>query len=323
MEKKVVSAKDIAKIANVSQSTVSRVFTPGASVAEKTRRRVLKIAEKYNYRPNALARGLIKNKTNMIGLLMKEIPNPFYHEVLGKFTQTLKKKGYSVLFSYTEHDEIEEEDIHNFLEYNVDGMIVMDALLSSRAARKLEQNDIPVTLFNREANYMNSVSSDHVYAGKMTAAYVVEQGYKDVVFLTGNTKEAEDHRAGFIHTIKGTDVHVRTLPGDETYETAFQQTTRMLEEGHQPEVIIGANDVTAFGVLDALKEKGVRVPAETAVIGFDNMKMATWPKYMLSTWAHPIDQMVDAAVSLIAGGKKKDIVSIKLKGHLIHRHSTK
>lgn len=325
LEKKVVSAKDIAKIANVSQSTVSRVFTPGASVAENTRKKILKIAEEYNYRPNALARGLTKNKTNMIGLAMKKMQSPFYHEVLATFTQKLQDKGYSVLLAYTENEEFEEEEMNSFLEYNVDGVIVLGAHLSPTATKKLQQNDIPVTLFNCEDRQMrcHSVLSDSDYAATMIAKYVHEQGYRDVVCFTGTDSGHKGRLARFIHYFQTKQVHLRVLKGEGTHEKAFDLTTRLLDAGNRPDVIVGSNDMMACGALDALKAKGIAIPDETAVIGFDNIHLASWPNYMLSTWEEPIDQMVDAAVHLIDRERKSDRVSIKLKGQLIHRHTTK
>jgi len=327
LKKKSVSAEDIAKIANVSQSTVSRVFTPGASVSEETKKRVLQIAEEQNYRPNALARGLIKNKTNIVGLAMKDIQNPFYHEVLGKFTQKLREKGYSVLFVYTENEEIQQEEINNFLEYNVEAIIVTDALLSSKVVKKLHQNQIPVILFNRNDQNMDchSVSCDNISASERIAKYVYEQGYRDILFITGkmNTSTTQERLEGFTTYLHERGVGVRMLYGDYTYEKSFYLTTNLLDEGGKPEVIFGANDITALGALDALKLKEIKVPDETEVIGFDDIKMSSWPTYRLSTWAQPIDQMVDETIHIIVGDQEMHTASVQLKGEFIHRKTTK
>jgi DNA-binding LacI/PurR family transcriptional regulator len=317
---------EVAKLANVSQSTVSRVFTPGASVSEKTRKKVLKVAEELNYQPNALARGLITKKTNMIGLAMKDIQNPFYHEVLGVFTKKLRAKGYSVLFVYTENEEIQQEEINHFLEYNVEAIIVTDALLSSKVVAKLQNNNIPVTLFNRydENLLCNSVSCDNVNAAREIAAYVYEKGYKDIVFITGkvNTSTSIDRQKGFTDFLKAKGIEITILEGDYTYERSFHLTKMMIESGHKPEVIFGANDITAIGALDALKGEHIRVPEETTVIGFDDIKMSSWPNYGLSTWIQPIEQMVDETIKLLDSTSDIQKV-IKLKGQFIHRTTTK
>jgi len=328
MEKKIISAKDVAKLANVSQSTVSRVFTTGASVSEKTREKVMKVAEELNYRPNALARGLIKQKTNMVGLAMKDIQNPFYHEVLGMFTQKLRAKGYSVLFVYTENEEIQQEEINHFLEYNVEGIIVTDAHLSSKVVTKLHDNNIPVTLFNRYHKDLecNSVSCDNVNAAKEIAKYIYEKGYRDIVFITGktNTSTSRDRQKGFTDFFNQKGIQTTILEGDYTYDKSYYLTENMIENGHQPEVIFGANDITAIGALDALKEKNISVPDEAIVIGFDNIKMSSWPSYMLSTWAQPMEKMVDETINLLMTDSETiHKKTLKLKGHFIHRNTTK
>ncbi len=328
MEKKFVSAKDVAKLANVSQSTVSRVFTPGASVSEKVRRKVLEVAEELNYRPNALARGLINKKTNIVGLAMKDIQNPFYHEVLGMFSMKLREKGYNVLFVYTKNEEIQQEEINHFLEYNVEGIIITDALLSSNVVAKIHDNNIPITLFNRYHKDIpcNSVSSDNINASKEIASYFYEQGYRDIVYITGkiNTSTNKDRQKGFIEYLKEKKIEVTILEGNYTYEKSYYLTKKMIENGHRPEAIFGANDITAIGALDALREKNISVPEETAVIGFDNIKMASWPSYMLSTWVQPIEEMVDEAIHLLLNNDRVNSPkAVKLKGKFIHRNTTK
>ncbi|WP_080871999.1 LacI family DNA-binding transcriptional regulator [Oceanobacillus timonensis] len=328
MEKNFVSAKDVAKLANVSQSTVSRVFTPGASVSEKVRRKVLEVAEELNYQPNALARGLINKKTNIVGLAMKDIQNPFYHEVLGMFSMKLREQGYNVLFVYTKNEEIQQEEINHFLEYNVEGIIITDALLSSKVVSKIHDNNIPITLFNRYHKDIpcNSVSSDNVRASIEIAAYFYEQGYRDIVYITGkkNTSTNKDRQKGFTEYLKEKNIEATILEGDYTYEKSYYLTKAMIENGHVPEAVFGANDITAIGSLDALREKNISVPDKTAVVGFDNIKMASWPSYMLSTWEQPIEKMVDEAIYLLLHDHKVDSPkAVKLKGQFIHRNTTK
>lgn len=328
METKITSAIEVAKLANVSQSTVSRVFTPGASVSEKTRKKVMKAAEELNYQPNALARGLITKKTNMIGLAMKDIQNPFYHEVLGLFTQKLKEMGYSVLFVYTENEEIQQEEINHFLEYNVEAIIVTDALLSSNVVTRLKANNIPVILFNRHDKDLkcHSVVCDNVNASRKIASYIYNQGVQDIVFITGkvNTSTSRDRQEGFTEFFKDKHTNITILEGDYTYERSFFLTRDLIQKGHTPEVIFGANDITALGALDALKDCNVNIPDQTMVIGFDDIKMSSWPNYSLSTWAQPIKQMVEKTIDLITtkeGIHEPEL--IKLEGEFIHRITTR
>ncbi|MDY0393469.1 LacI family DNA-binding transcriptional regulator [Virgibacillus halophilus] len=246
------------KKANVSQSTVSRVFTPGASVSEKAKRKVLQAAEELGYRPNALARGLITKKTGMVGLAMKDIQNPFYHEILGMFSEKLRKRGYTVLFVYTENEEIQQEEINHFLEYNVEGVIVTDALLSSKVVTRLHDNNIPITLFNRYDKHLscNSVYCDNIRASKEIASYLYAQGCEDIVFITGkiNTSTSRDRQLGFTSYLKNKGIDAAILEGDYTYEKSYHVTNEYIKNNRIPDAIFGANDITALGALDALKK---------------------------------------------------------------------
>lgn len=325
MNRKVTSAMDVAKAANVSQSTVSRVFTPGASVSEEARRKVLKAAETLDYRPNALARGLITNRTRIVGLAMKDIQNPFYHEVLGMFTKKLREKGYSVLFVYTENEEVQQEEIDHFLEYNVEGVIVTDALLSSKVVAKLQQNNIPVTLFNRYDHNVacHSVCCDNINAAREIAKYLYNSGCTKIVYLSGiiNTSTNRDRQKGFTDELSKRGIETTILEGDYTYETAYYLTTKTIEQGEVPDAIFGANDITALGALDALKIKGIDVPEQTMVVGFDDIKMASWPSHSLSTWAQPIDEMVNASIHLMLANENES-KQIFLEGTFIPRQTT-
>lgn len=326
--KRIVSAIEVARLANVSQSTVSRVFTPGASVSEKTRQRVLEVAEQLNYQPNALARSLITKRTNMIGLAMKDIQNPFYHEVLGIFTNKLKAKGYSVLFVYTENEEIQQEEINHFLEYNVEGIIITDAMLSSNIVTKLKNNHIPVTLFNRYDKNLecNSVSCDNINAANEIAKYVDHLYCEKIVFITGkiNTSTSQERQEGFVNYFKNIGIPVEILEGDYTYERAFFLTKELIEKDYVPDVIFGANDITALGALDALKSKEIKVPEQTMVIGFDDIKMSSWPNYNLSTWVQPIEEMVDETIRLLERNQRETgHKTVKVQGKFIHRQTTK
>lgn len=183
-----VTAKDVAKLAGVSQSSVSRVYFEGAKVSKKTREKVLAAAKELGYRPNEFARSLITNRTKIIGLVMKGIQNPFYPQVLKQFTIAFKKLGYSILFVYTNNDEIQKEDIEILLKYNVAGVIITDASLSLKVTEDLKAHRIPLVLFNRkiEGKQFYSVCCNNLIASEKIAEYLIDQGCSDVVYIAGN-----------------------------------------------------------------------------------------------------------------------------------------
>lgn len=326
MSRQRVSASQVAKLANVSQSTVSRVFTPGASVSEKARKRVMEVANELNYKPNALARGLIMNKTNLVGIAMKAVQNPFYHETLAIFTKKLKEIGYSVLFVNSENEEIQQEEINQFIEYNVEAIIVTDAILSSGLVDKLSKAQIPVFLFNRKDESSNcySVTCDNVSAAWNIAEYFYDRGHKHNVFVSGlsNTSTNKERLSGFKSFFDQKDMEIDIIQGDYTYEKSYHLTFEYLKSGKKIDALFGANDVTALGSLDAIKAYGLSVPEDVEVIGFDDIKMASWPNNNLSTWSQPIEEMVDGILNILIDPNKDDNRDQYVQGKLLKRKTT-
>lgn len=328
LKKKQVNAIEVAKRAGVSQSTVSRVFTPGASVSEKARRRVLETAKELGYRPNALARGLITNKTNIIGLVMREIQNPFYPEILEKFTKGLRTRGYQVLFVYAEKDELQHDDISQCLEYNVEGLIVTDALLSSKLVSHFTENNIPVLLFNRYAKDFSGhvVCCDNYSAGKKIGEYLVEKGHRQFAYIAGdtNTSTSRDRERGFREALCQKGMETKVEAGNYTYEGGYQAALRLLQSDPQLDAIFCANDIIALGAIDAVKSLGLTIPKDVSILGFDDITMASWPPYSLTTWQQPVDEMIEASINVLLGeiaGESEGPVSILLPGKLIERQS--
>ncbi len=330
LKKKQVNATEVARLAGVSQSTVSRVFTPGANVSEKARRRVLEAAKELGYRPNALARGLIMNKTNMIGLVMGNIQNPFYPEILDKFTKGLGEKGYHVLFVHTENDEIQQEEISQFLEYNVEGVIVTDALLSSNVVSNLSENDIPVVLFNRYIKDFpcHFVCCDNYNAGKKIGKYLLKQGHRQFAYIAGhrNTSTSYDRERGFREVLGRQAIEPAVEEGHYTYEEAYQAALRLLKGSQRPDAIFCANDIMALGAVDAAKSLSLTIPKDVSIVGFDDITMASWPPYSLTTWQQPVDEMIDATIRILLSEideEKEEPVSVLIPGKLIERTSVK
>ncbi|MCD7035136.1 LacI family DNA-binding transcriptional regulator [Metabacillus sp. GX 13764] len=324
MDTKHVNAMEVARAAGVSQSTVSRVFTPGASVSAKAREKVLKAANQLGYRPNALARGLIKKKTNMIGLVMGDIKNPFYPEILEKFTQGLQEKGFQVLFVQAANEEIQQEEITQFFEYNVAGVIVTDALLSSNVSSRLSEKGIPAVLFNRytEDASCHYVCCDNFQAGKEIAEYLAERGHRRCAYIAGkaNTSTSLERERGFREGLKERQQNCTVEHGNFTYEGGYQAVLRLLKKSSPPDAVFCGNDIMALGAVDAAKSLGIKL----SVIGFDDISMASWPPYRLTTWQQPVDEMVLLTIQHLLsemGNESKGPAAVMLKGKLVERDS--
>ncbi len=325
-----ITASDVARYLGMSQSTVSRVFTPGASVSEETKKKVLEAARELGYRPNAAARSLITKKSNMIGIVMGDIKNPFYPEVLSKFSKELGRRGYQVLFVNAENDQLSGDDVNQFLEYNVEGVVVTDALLTSSVANYFNDNHIPIVLFNRyiEDPLFRAVACDNVDGGYQVGKYLIEKGHQHFAFISGthNTSTSLDREKGFRNALVENGYNLITDSGEYTYEEAYQAALRLFNSKNPPDAIFCANDIMALGAIDAAKEIGVRIPEDVSIVGFDDISMGAWSAYSLTTWKQPVDEMIKATIEILLSDIKKSeseslSVNRSIKGHLVERNS--
>lgn len=327
--KQTVTARDVAKLAGVSQSSVSRVYFEGATVSEKTRKKVLAAAKEIGYRPNEFARSLITNRTKIIGLVMKGIQNPFYPQVLKEFTTSFKNLGYSILFVYTNNDEIQKDDIEILLNYNVAGVIITDASLSLKATEDFKQYKIPLVLFNRkiDSNEFYSVCCNNLEAGKRIAEFLIEKGSLDMVYISGNrdTSTSREREQGFTDILKRNNISFKKYSSNYTYEGGYKTAKEIIKIKNIPSAIFVANDIMALGVLDALRESSISIPSDIRVIGFDNIEMSSWPTYNLTTWEQPINDMVNQTVKYLMV-EIEDYTgfaeNIEIHGRLIERRTT-
>lgn len=302
-------AQDVADLAQVSQSAVSRTFTPGASVSEETRRKVLAAAQKLGYRPNALARSLITRRSRIVALVMSYLENQFYPLVIEKLSQKLQKEGYHVLMFIAEVDEAADGVLAEILQYQVDGIVMASAMLSSNVARSCAEVGVPVVQFNRVSilgglarHASSSVTSDNYAGGQMAARLLVERGYRRFGFLAGleDSSTSIERERGFrdgLHAL-GHALHGRES-GHYDFDRA-QAAVRQLFARDAPDALFAGNDHMAIAALDVLRQElGLRVPQDVAVVGFDDVPQAAWGAYRLTTIRQEVEPMVDATVALL------------------------
>jgi DNA-binding LacI/PurR family transcriptional regulator len=329
--KKNYTSEDVAAIAGVSQSTVSRVFAGNTNVSEKKRKKILAAAAKLDYKPNAHARSLITRKSMMVGIVMRNIRNPFYSAVLEIFHNRLSAKGYHLIFINSENEEIQESEITQLLEYNVEGVIITDALLSSSASQKFKRYGISVVLFNRYTENLESsaVFCDNYLAAKQIATYLVEMGHKSFAFISGpsDTSTTIDRLKGFKEVLDDRKIKDLTIePGNYTFESGFRAAQELLTKNKNIDCIFCGNDIIALGVMDAIRLVGLRIPEDVSVVGFDNIRMSEWPSYALTTWEQPLEEMTTAAVELLLkeiGERDTAPQIVMMKGHLVVRNTVR
>jgi len=328
-----VTSVQVAKRAGVSQSAVSRVFTPGASVSKKTADKVKKAAEELGYRPNVLARSLITGRSRIIGLLVAYLENYFYPEALEKLSNALQKKGYHVLIFMAEKttgniDKVLDE----ILDYQVDGIIMASVDISSGLAARCQAAGVPVVLFNRNQDNerLSAVTSDNVAGGRKIAEFLVRAGHQRIGYIAGweGASTQRDREAGFRSGLveNGVELYAHET-GEFRYEGAQDATRRMFATSDPPDAVFVANDHMAFAVLDVLRtELSLRVPEDVSVIGFDDVPLAAWPAYDLTTVRQRANSMVKETVATLLAHIEHRLTEprrIAIEGPLVVRGSAR
>jgi DNA-binding LacI/PurR family transcriptional regulator len=309
--KSTVTSFDVARLAQVSQSAVSRTFTPGASVSEATRMRVMDAAHKLGYRPNAHARSLITGRSRIIGLVLSYLENLFYPVALQRLAERLQRDGYHVLL-FINHNPNADELVTEILQYHVDGIVLAASTLSSALARNCADADIPVVLFNRvmadagpgATRSVSSVRGDNAAGGRALADFLVAGGHRRLAYIAGNEESSTnlERERGFREGLAAAGLHIWSrATGNYDFAQARQAALTLFAPGRErPDAVFVASDHMAFAVMDALRfELGLRVPEDVSVVGFDNVPQGEWGAYQLTTFEQPVDTMVEATVGLL------------------------
>lgn len=312
-----VTSAEVAAHAQVSRSAVSRAFTPGASVSDETRERVLVAARELGYRPNAIARSLISGRSRMIGLLAAYLDNQFYPIVIERLARALQDKGYHTLLFIGEAGD-QDRQLEQLLAYQVDAVVMASATLSSALAHECHRADIPVVLFNRTVadSPASSVTSDNADGGRQIADLLIDGGHQRIAYIAGDedssTNREREH--GFCQRLheRGMALHARAT-GGYVAERAVAATRELMGQASAPDAIFVANDHMAFAVMDTLRgELGLSVPEDVSVASFDGVPQAAWGAYDLTTAAQPVDALVaatvDALFAKLEGGGTQPVV---------------
>ena len=300
-----VTSQQVAKLAGVSQSAVSRVYTPGASASKKTMLKVHKAAETLGYRPNSLARAMVSGKSRIIGLIVAYLDNQFYPDAIEKLSNSLQANGYHVLiFMASKTAEGLDSVIEEIMDYQVDGIIAASVALSSSLAQRCSSMGVPIVLFNRaqQDDGFSSVTSDNVSGGAKAARFLMEGGHTKIGYIAGweGDSTQRDREFGFVAALQqaGLKLHAREV-GQFEMEQASSATRRMFATD-APDAVFVANDHMAFAVMDTLRfELGLRIPEDVSVVGYDDVPAASWLAYNLTTVRQRANQMVQETVRIL------------------------
>jgi DNA-binding LacI/PurR family transcriptional regulator len=333
-----VTSREVAVLAGVSQSAVSRAFTPNSSLSPEKRERILTAAKTLNYVPNSIASSLTTNRTNTVALIVGDTDNPFYIHVLRTFITALQTEGLQALTFTVEAGTTTDDAIMAVLRYRVDGIILTAAQVSSRMMHLCEDRNIPIILFNRyiPGRDANVVRCDNVGGGRLMADAFLKAGAKRFCLLKGDPMgtTSQDRIKGFCERLNESGIPTRDIlqiEGNSIYDDAFDAVidTFKTQKVTLPDAIFGVNDIMAMAAIDALSHRlGKRVPDDVMVGGFDDIPEGRRPPYQLTSVHQPINQMVDETIRILKDGIRKDSdqtdrapVHIQIPSHLVWRRT--
>ncbi len=324
------SIKDIARIAGVSHSTVSRALQNSPLVKQKTAEKIQKIARESGYRPSAVARGLVTRKTRTIGLVVTTIADPFTSEVVSGIYQSACERGYSVFLADSGADaEREKRVVQSFAEQRVDGILVTSSRVGALYLPLLSEMRVPILLVNDQhpGAFVHSVMIKNFAGMRLAANHLIELGHRRIAYIGDNSGyQADKERLGGFHAAHeaaGIPVMEELIArGDGKPEQGMHAMERLLPE--RPTAVCCYNDRTALGALRAIHARGLRIPEDISVVGFDDIFLAPYTEPPLTTIRQPMRRMGVLAMESLArlmSGEETEI-RIEVEPELVVRAST-
>lgn len=295
--------EDVAKRANVSKTTVSRVLNNRGYLSQKTIDNVYKAIEELNYQPNVVARQLFQKKTNIVGLLFPTVANPFFSELVEALEKKLYEIGYKVLIGNSMNNKEKETNyLNQLLSDQVDGLIVGT---HNQGIQEYKYQNLPIVAIDRVMNEdIPVVESDNYNGGKLATKLLIAQGAKNIIHTNGPIDlqtPANRRRLAYEDTMKAYQLISRTVTLDFniSYVKKKQIFFQMFEDYPKIDGIFASNDIDAALILQVAKEKGLNVPADLLVVGYDGTLMTRSILPDLTTVIQPINDIADTAVAIL------------------------
>jgi DNA-binding LacI/PurR family transcriptional regulator len=330
LQKLFVSAQEVAEKAGVSRSAVSRTFTPGASVSPKTRQKVLDAAEALGYHVNHLARGLMRNESGIVCLIVSEIDTPYRASLTRALTQQLQDSGkIAMLINTDRSDGSVDLALTQAIRYRADASIILSGLPDKSITDLCLKNGQRLVLINRDDDRDGplKVNLDDEDAAARIATAFVRAGCRNLAFANSQagTPSLMARERGFVAAARtlGLDVIVERY-GHTCYESGRIVAQQLLTRMDRPDAVFCATDLLACGFMDAARHQfSLSVPDQICVAGFDDIEQASWSSYQLTTFAQPVDGIAREAVSWLAeeSATQPENRSVRLHADLVWRSS--
>ena len=306
-ESRRVTSYDVAILAGVSQSAVSRCFKPGASVSKNTYARVMKAAQELDYTPNAAARSLITRRSNLVAVILSNLVTLYYPDVLSELSRHFSARGMNILlFSLPQGADL-DQTLSEVWQHQVDGAVVA-ARLSVDQVAEFERRRVPFVLFNRSLRdkTVNAIVCDQVEAARIMVSRLAAAGHRRFAMIDGpaDSMIAQDRRRGVAERLAELGLaEPLIVSGNYDYASGARGLRQIVTQlGGVPDAVICGNDVMAIGCLDTARhELGIDVPGQLSVTGFDGIAPSAWLSYNLTTLRQPIQNMALASAEMLTG----------------------
>lgn len=297
-----ITMKDIAKKAGVSQATVSRVISGNPSVNPETKMKVMEWVRKLDYQPNIIAQSLVGNKSLLIGVIIPNISNPFFADVIKAIENEATKYGYSIILFNSDYNVEKEKKYMNILKsYNVDGVLVVPSGNNDKYFKSLNNTGLHLVAITRDVPGVSCVSISHYVGGQEVAKHLINMGYSKFVFIG---VEVDEKFKGFKDQIESSGFNIEKdviVVNDDTYRSDSEILKNFIycNIEHNSIGIFALNDIEALIVMHILKEMRVEMPEKVALVGFDNTFISKEVSPTLSSVAQPIEEIGRQAIEIL------------------------
>lgn len=316
MEVKMVTIKDIAKAANVDPSTVSRTLSDSPRVKPETKARILELCDQMGYTPNAIARALVKRGTRIIGMLVPDLSNSFYSELMVLAGNAARSLGFDIMwYNSFQDEELEKKYFRLLIAHQVDAIIIHPINGSKLDYFKKFTNRIPTVFIGDipETEGICCVSTDNYNAGRLAATELIDRGCQRLAFIgVRNDRLAHTNRLkGFLDECNSRDGIRTSVPRSPvdmgTFDRAYVVTCDLLSMDFNPDGIAAVSDHAAMGVMKACSERGLRIPDDIRLIGFDDVNYSRLPNISLTSIAPGRESLIEQAMELVLQMLEKGI----------------
>ncbi|MFZ2286311.1 MAG: LacI family DNA-binding transcriptional regulator [Bacteroidales bacterium] len=339
MQKNVNDIRELAKLINLSTTTVSRVLNGKSEkyrISSKTAQRVIKAAQEYEYSPSKIARGLKMDRTDTIGLIIPDISNPFFADIAQSIEKEARMKGFSLILCDSGDDLNDEKELIGLLRsHKVDGMIIAPVGTRFEHIIQVYNSGIPIVVIDRCFPDINvpSITSDNYQGGYDAVNYLISLGHKKIICIQGKPESlpSKERLRGYIDACKENDIKIDKdfIMGDSfTIENGYRQTRIIFSMENPPTAVFAFSNLISLGVIKAVNEMGMKIPDDISLISFDEQPYSAYlstPMTTVSQKKSEIGQLsIDVLLKYIMNKEYwKKVVYMKLKTSLIIRDSVK